>query len=404
MNKTQVWKWIWLQFLVQPLLLSSTAYAQVDSLGVKQEMDLTDYYRKYISRKKAIDSNLDTSENKAAWTVLPMPSFTPQTGFAASVSANRLWATSKDANQYQSTFNISGTGTALQQYLLETDHTIWRPGNKTVFMGDYRYIVYPQPTFGLGGSSKLSNENLIDYNMLRISEFVYRKLAANWLVGGGYVLNHFFNIKEQGNPDGSDSDFKQWGSRSSTTSSGLGIGILSDTRSNENNPVAGSHFLNIQFLQNLRLLGSNTEWHSLTVDTRKYLPVGKKNILAFWGMGWFTFNSPAPYLELPSTGWDATGNKGRGYMQARFRGQNLLYLESEYRFSLTQNGFLGAVVFANAQSVTDWPSNRFTRIHPGGGSGLRIKLNKKSATNLAVDYAIGAGGSRGLFINLTEVF
>lgn len=271
-------------------------------------------------------------------------------------------------------------------------------------MGDYRYIKYPQPTFGLGGTSVLANENLIDYSMIRISEYVYKKVTGNWFLGAGYVLNHFFNIKEQGNADGSKSDFEKWGSARSTTSSGLGLALLTDTRINENNPVAGSHLLNIQFLQNLRLLGSNKEWHSLTIDARKYIAAGKNNKLAFWGMGWFTFNSPAPYLELPSTGWDATGNKGRGYLQARFRGQNLLYLETEYRFNFTKNGFLGGVVFANAQSVTDWPSNRFTRIHPGGGSGLRVKLNKKSATNLAIDYAIGAGGSRGLFINLTEVF
>jgi hypothetical protein len=41
---------------------------------------------------------------------------------------------------------------------------------------------------------------------------------------------------------------------------------------------------------------------------------------------------------------------------------------------------------------------------PAGGFGLRIKVNKKTNTNLAIDYAIGVDGSRGLFVNLGEIF
>jgi len=43
-------------------------------------------------------------------------------------------------------------------------------------------------------------------------------------------------------------------------------------------------------------------------------------------------------------------------------------------------------------------------ISPGYGAGLRIKLNKFSRTNVAIDYGFGAGGSRGFFVNLGEVF
>ena len=72
--------------------------------------------------------------------------------------------------------------------------------------------------------------------------------------------------------------------------------------------------------------------------------------------------------------------------------------------SLTSNGLLGAVVFGNAQSVSNWPANNFTKIAPGGGVGLRIKVNKKSRANVAIDYGFGMKGSRGLFVNLGEVF
>jgi hypothetical protein len=65
---------------------------------------------------------------------------------------------------------------------------------------------------------------------------------------------------------------------------------------------------------------------------------------------------------------------------------------------------LGAVVFSNVQSVSEWPSNQFKALLPGVGAGIRIKLNKYSNTNLALDYGFGAGGSNGIFVNLGEVF
>jgi hypothetical protein len=43
-------------------------------------------------------------------------------------------------------------------------------------------------------------------------------------------------------------------------------------------------------------------------------------------------------------------------------------------------------------------------IEPGVGAGLRIRLNKYSGANLCIDYGFGTEGSKGLFVNLGEVF
>ena len=68
------------------------------------------------------------------------------------------------------------------------------------------------------------------------------------------------------------------------------------------------------------------------------------------------FKGNPPYLDLPSTGWDSYNNTGRGYVQGRYRGKDLMYLESEYRFGITRNGLFGGVVFANAETVSNYPS------------------------------------------------
>jgi hypothetical protein len=77
--------------------------------------------------------------------------------------------------------------------------------------------------------------------------------------------------------------------------------------------------------------------------------------------------------------------------------------ESEYRFVLTRNGLLGGVVFGNSETVFQKWSESHTII-PAGGLGIRIKMNKFSNTNLAIDYGFGVGGSHGLFFNLGEIF
>jgi hypothetical protein len=142
------------------------------------------------------------------------------------------------------------------------------------------------------------------------------------------------------------------------------------------------------------------------IDVRHYikLPASSHNILAFWSYNDITISGNPPYLDMPSIGWDDYSNTGRGYSAGRYTGRNLLYFESEYRFSMTRNGLLGGVVFVNAESVTENSPDKTRSVVPAGGLGLRIKISKDSDTNLSVDYGFGIRGSHGIIFNMGEVF
>jgi hypothetical protein len=118
-----------------------------------------------------------------------------------------------------------------------------------------------------------------------------------------------------------------------------------DSRKNPINPANGA-LVSLVWRNNLSWLGSNSNWQSLVTDMRKYVtwPAGSKNVLAFWNYNWIVLHGKPPYLDLPSTGWDNFNNTGRGFIQGRYRGNVMLYLETEYRFRITQSGFLGGVV------------------------------------------------------------
>jgi outer membrane protein assembly factor BamA len=178
-----------------------------------------------------------------------------------------------------------------------------------------------------------------------------------------------------------------------------------DGRQNPINPPKG-YYASVVYRNNSTSLGSDGNWQSLLLDLRSYykLSADSRNVLAFWSYNWFILRGTPPYLDLPASSWDTYANQGRGYIQSRFRGRNLVALESEYRFGITHDGLFGGVIFANAQSVSDWPGNSFTVLHPGVGCGIRFKMNKYSDTNVAIDFAVGLQGSNGFFVNLGEVF
>jgi hypothetical protein len=79
-------------------------------------------------------------------------------------------------------------------------------------------------------------------------------------------------------------------------------------------------------------------------------------------------------------------------------------LEAEFRYGISKNGLIGAVVFANAESLSELNSNKFQVISPAVGLGLRLKFNKFSNTNVCIDFGVGTKGSRGFAGNLGEVF
>jgi hypothetical protein len=343
--------------------------------------------------------------------VLPGAGYTLQTRFAGVIAANGAFYLDESEHANLSVINAFFCYTQNRQIILPVQSNIWTKGNKFNIMGDWRFYAYPQYTYGLGGHSTSDDADLMNYKYITIHQTLSRSIAKDWLMGVGYNLDYHWNITEVGIP-GEVTDFQKYSQitqpkypASQSVSSGPSLNILYDDRRNPIYPLRGS-YLNIVYRNNFTFMGSDVNWQSLLVDYRKYfkVPGYKNSVLAFWSYSWITFGGTPPYLDLPSTAWDTYSNLGRGYIQSRFRGQSLLYAEGEYRFVLTPNGLLGGVVFANAQSVTEWPSNKFEVVLPGAGIGLRLKVNKHSNTNVSIDYGWGSGGSGGLFINLGEVF
>lgn len=296
--------------------------------------------------------------------------------------------------------------TQKKQAVAQLVSTLWLKKDEYNITTNWSYLKFPQLDFGLGSKSSLDLFDNLDYTYLKLYQSVLKKVAPNLYMGPGLNIDYHWNISDTTTRNKPVNGFTQYGFAKNTTSVGLVFTILYDTRKQAVNPVANSHYLNLMYRDNRVALGSDQQWQSLLFDYRYYLPFPKnsKNILAFWTYNVVTLQGKPPYLDLPTSGSDTYGNTSRGYMQGRFRGDRFLSAESEYRFRITENGFLGGVVFANMQSLSAQPGAPLQGFLPGYGAGLRIKLNKFSNTNIALDYGFGKGGSKGLFLNLGEVF
>jgi hypothetical protein len=368
------------------------------------QRDLMDLLARVLHGKPKLTDSI-TIPPKTVLTVLPAFSANPTVGLLLGISGNAVTRLGTDQATNLSTLSASVSFTTKKQFNVLFRSNVYTPGNAWKLEGDWRYLDTNQPTYGLGPAFPEALETPMDFNLLRFYETVYHEAIPNVLVGLGYHWNHYFQIVDR-NPDPAASPFIQYYSGQAVTrssSSGLSLNLLSDTRANPINPKNG-YYARGSFRVFPTWLGSDDSWQSLETELRAYPRVSLpgRGILGVWGMTWFTLGRP-PYLDLPAIGWDYNNRMGRGYAQGRIRTADLVYAEAEYRVTLSRDGLWGAVAFFNLTSASD-ATGGLQSPDPGAGVGLRLKLNKHSDTNVTIDLGFGTEGSKGVFFGTGEAF
>ncbi|MGZ3945752.1 MAG: hypothetical protein ACXVJB_12480 [Mucilaginibacter sp.] len=367
-----------------------------------EERDLSDVFQSIFTKNYKPAKN-DTIGRKPIISFVPAIGYSLQTEAAVTLTGNIVFRDSPDTKI--SSITTSMGFTQRRQFTLPVVSAIWTTNNSFLFVGDSRFYIYPQSTYGLGSNSDIEDKQHMRYNLLRISEVAYKRVSGNFFLGAGYRMDDHWNISFEPTKDGAVSDYQVYGATTRSLSSGFSLNALVDSRDISVNASKGFYGA-IQFYSAQTWLGSNSNWQSIVIDLRKYyrFPASSENVIAFWSYDWLVLSGKPPYLDLPSTSWDPYSTTGRGYIQSRFRGAQMVYAEAEYRFKILRNGLLGGVVFLNGESLSATPGTKLQSIQPGFGPGLRIKLSKASKTNLDIDYGFGNQGSNGLFLTVGEVF
>lgn len=382
--------------------VDTTNTVDIDTTGQKDLIDIGRSLFKFRNRK------YPKEKRQVYFSILPISSAVPGGSYALVTSTTAGFYLGERKTTYLSSVTFAPYFNLMGRFGLPIHSSIWLKDNTFNIEGDTRFLVYPQFTWGLGGGQPEGDKILVNYNYIRFYQSALKRITSFFYAGIGYDLDYYININTDNSPV-SLSDFTgyRYGTALGTSSfsSGLTLNLLYDTRQNSFNPIPGS-FANLIYRHDAEFIGSDNNAQSVYIDLRKYVSLtntGQKNLLAFWAYYWTTISTGTPYLNLPSIGNDPYQRSGRGIEQNRYRGESLIYFESEYRRDITSNGLFGFVLFANVNSASQPNSRNFAYLNPAAGTGLRIKFNKKSDTNICIDYGFSKGYS-GLILALGEAF
>lgn len=384
---------------------------------------------------------------------LPIIASNPASGLMFGVAPSMSWLLGDKATTSRSSAVSTILYTTKKQFMIFMKSNVFLADDSWNLLGDWRYFMTSQPTFGLGtgpNSAKAAynssadrydnsvtssidgfNENtniqpteggqLMEFNYVRFHQTALKRIGdSRFFTGLGYHLDiHSKITDEELDTDATDgtatitSNYAYSVSKGfdldKTVLSGISFNALYDSRDNPINPTSGRYaFVNLRV--NPEFLGSSKSSSMLWMEYRDYFRLSEarpRHLIGVWTYGNFVTSGDVPYLDLPAVGWDQFGRSGRGFAQGRWRGEDLWYGEVEYRFPLQKHKeTLGGVAYVNATTASSRTQDisLFQYVEPAAGVGLRVLLNKVSGANLTLDYAFGSRGSRGFYLSINEAF
>ncbi|QQS51198.1 MAG: BamA/TamA family outer membrane protein [Bacteroidota bacterium] len=413
-------------FIAPPVKAQSTEVLPTDSLCPQR--DLSDVVRELLDKPAK-----EKPSDQGSLLLLPIIQSNPATGFAFGVGGQYAFKV-LHSNNYSLVMG-SVQYTTKNQFIFMLKNNIYTKYDNFFLTGDWRYLIYSQSTYGLG--TQAPEGGIIDYqyslagletspdslaqpmkfNFIRLHQSLGYKIAQNIYVGLGYSYDSYSKLIDEKlslNPGDSliTSHYafnKKYGfDTEKYLVSALNASFVIDKRDNMIMAYKG-YYLSLKYRGGFEFLGSDRTSNLLSVEWRSFHGLSKRDpshLIAFWVLGDFSEEGALPYMVLPATAYDQRGRSSRGYTQGRFRGTNMVYAEAEYRFPISPcGGVLGGVLFVNATAANSpvLSVDLFDVIKPAAGFGLRIKADKNSRTNLAVDIGFGHQ-SAGFYLAASETF
>ncbi|MFM7357630.1 MAG: BamA/TamA family outer membrane protein [Sediminibacterium sp.] len=344
----------------------------------------------YLSAQKKIDRNGRTF-------VFPVITRSLETGWNFGALTARIFSLHPDDTLSRSSnLDILAMTSTRKQVVFALVGTQYFRNEKFILEEQISTSLFPDRFWGIGSQTKDEQEENYSFRQTYVMLHGKKKIGKSFFAGLVYEAQKVWDINyvAGGVFDGSNVTGKN-----GYFISGVGGSLSFDNR---NNAFAPNKGLYMQLFWNHfnQFWGSDFNYENLVTDIRSYTPVGKNKILAFQWMNFMTFGDQVPLRSLANFGG---ASKMRGYYEGRFRDRNQMFLQGEIRYPIYR--FLQGVCFAGAGTVA--PSLKdysFGDLKYSAGAGLRILLSKKEKLSLRIDYGVGMGKNRGLYIQLGEAF
>ena len=268
-----------LVFCSTPTLVAAPSTIAIsDTVAIDStQRDIMDVLHHIIKPKNKHHTETKRAQKNVKLSLVPFVGYTLSTGFAAGISGVAAFFTTNEHRGNESVINFQALFDSYSQKTFISQSTIFSSLDQFRFATDVRWSKYPTVTYGLGNNASTARPDSIVYNYLRFYQTTQKKIIDNFYVGGGYCLDHHYNISQNSlvKPQTSPLYRYERNTINHSVSSGINLSLLFDTRKNLINPVAGGTYLNIFFRDNWPLLGSDSRWSSIQIDARKYFKFPK---------------------------------------------------------------------------------------------------------------------------------
>ena len=374
----------------------------INAVAQKKDSDKKtfDFLKDYVNRIV----NDTVSQEKSQFFFYPVVGFRPETGIEFGVAPLYVYYAKEDTRNRLSEINAYGFFTLKSQFGLRIDHAIYSHKDKWFFLGDLNFEQFPLKFYGIGNDVPEDNIALVDATNIRIRERVLRKILKDFYIGLETDFVSLTNVNFEDPDDSSQNvDFQLPFGSEGSTNFGMGLGVVFDQRRNVLNE-RNAFFSEVAFLDYNTFWKSDVEFSSIVSDTRYFKSFNERNVLAMQLLGEFNFGGEVPFNQLSQMGGE---NTMRGYFRGRFRDENQIAAQVEYRLLPLDLGFskrLGATVFAGVGDVfSEWNELQIKDIKWAAGVGARFLLFQQKDVYLRFDYAI-TPDENGFYIGVGEAF
>lgn len=311
--------------------------------------------------------------------VVPIPISNPSIGTGLAVTALYLHPQKKEGTEVPTTTSgVVGLYTDSESWLAGIFHDGFYRDDRYRVRAALGYGDFKLKFYGIGNDS-IFRDNPISYQA-RTTAFMPRVLfnlpSNNWFLGPHYFylnLDYVFDFSSllPGLPKRKDS----------STTAGLGLVAVYDSRDNNLWPAEGTWFemTATNYGENL---GGDFDYYKLILKFAQYFPLAETIILAY-RLDSKSINGGAPFYDLSQVHL-------RGFPSGRYVDNYAVsgQVEGRWNFYKRWSAVLFGGVGRIAEEFNELSSS--PNLYAGGG-GIRYRIKEKEKLNIGVDVTYGDG-------------
>lgn len=382
---------------------ADTTYHPITSYSQLEQSDTTNYasliFNTAVANAEKILDALTIDHDKWSLAIYPAASYSGQSGFAIGL----MPMLTLDSKLTESTTIITPSVLVSTKGMWEAqcDADIYLKHRQTI-TAKAEFFYQPDKYYGL--ASTYNGSKKAEYNIYRfqITASYQKEFTHGFKLGPAvdFSNHHFRKIKTLSTSIADSVSIVGDILASEGWDNAIGLCASYDSRDNLLYPHSGWYIM-IKALTYQKFIGSDRTFNTITLDARKYAPLGEKSVLAFQLYASGISNNKAPYHKMATFGGTRLGRAIPHNL--KYADRYAALFQGEVRFPLFWR--IGGTSWIGAGSASHNINKEIIDNTQGmAGIGLRFKVFPEKGLNMRLDGGLSTKGEKAIYFNIREAF